>query len=322
MTDDKRTFWEKMEKIDRRWLYLVLLVLTSAGLFIPVEVPVRPDKTSLALYVEFDKVDRDKTIFIQSDWTNSTRGENAGHFEAVIRYMMATERKFVVYSFADPQAPQVARDALRRVIQARGAAGLKKYKHGEDYLVLGYFPNAEAQTFAMATNIRTAWGARKYKNEKGEKRPIFESPVLAGVNDISDVGFLMIVTASGTIDIAIERISGKQVPIGCMCTGVVGPQVLPYFQAKQVVGVAVGLKGVYDFEYMMKYGVNVKDSEGIVKVAYDADPTLVIPAITAGETFGRGKSYYATMHIALLLLIVAVVIGNIGMLVNRKRRKS
>ena len=321
MTDDKRTFWDKMEKVDRRWLYLILLVVTSAGLFIPAEIPVQPDRTSLELYVALTKVPKDKVILVQSDWTNSTRGENAGHFEALLRYMMATDRKFLVYSYADPQAPQVARDALRRIIQERVAANLKEYKHGEDYLVIGYFPNAEAQTFAMATNIKTAWGARKYRDASGQEKSIFDSPVLAGVSDVTDAGFLMIVTASNTIDVAVERLPIGLIPIGCMCTGVVGPQILPYHQAGQVVGVAVGLKGVYDFEYMMKYGVNAKDSDGVTKVTFDM-PGVEIAPITVGETFGRGNDYYATMHIALALLVLAVIVGNIGMAVNRARRKS
>ncbi|MCH7905407.1 MAG: hypothetical protein IH944_12705 [Armatimonadetes bacterium] len=321
MTDDKRTFWDKMEKVDRRWLYLILLVVTSAGLFIPAEIPVKPDKTSLDLYIALTEVPTDKVILVQSDWTNSTRGENAGHFEALLRYMMATDRKFVVYSYADPQAPQVSRDALRRIIQERVDANLKEYKHGVDYLVIGYFPNAEAQTFAMATNLRTAWGARKYRDATGQDRSIFDSPILADVYDVTDAGFLMIVTASNTIDVAVERLSDKNILIGCMCTGVVGPQVLPYHQAGQVIGIAIGLKGVYDFEYMMKYGVNAKDSDGITKVTHD-DPAIEIPAITVGETFGRGNAYYATMHIALALLVLAVLVGNIGMAVNRRRRKS
>ncbi|MEZ5162693.1 MAG: hypothetical protein R2688_02875 [Fimbriimonadaceae bacterium] len=42
--------------------------------------------------------------------------------------------------------------------------------------------------------------------------------------------------------------------------------VLPFYQAKQVNGVAVGLKGVYDLEYCMANGVNIADEDGNIKV--------------------------------------------------------
>jgi hypothetical protein len=311
-----------MESIDKRWLYAVLLVLTSIGLFIPVEVPVKPNQETMDLYLALSKVPTDKTILIQSDWTNSTRGENAGHFEALVRYLMAKKYKFAVYSFGDPQAPQVARDALTRIRLERKEAGLPEYKEWDDYLVIGYFPNAEAQTVSLVNNIRAAWSSKKIKDPttRTERSP-FESPVLKDVRNITDVGFVMIVTASATIDIAVERLSDKNVPMGTMCTGVVGPQVLPYHQAKQVTGVAVGLKGVYDFEYMMTYGVNIPDAKGTLKVAYP-DKSVKIDPITEGATFGRGKSYFATLHIALTLLILAVFAGNLGLLFSTRGGKK
>lgn len=317
-----KNFGDKLQSIDRRWLYAILLVLTSAGLYIPVEIPVRPDKSSIDLYVALTKVSTDKTILVQSDWTISTRGENAGHFEALMRFLMARGYKFVVYSYGDPQAPQVSRDALARILQERKEAGLYEYREWYDYLNIGYFPNAEAQTVAMDNNIRTAWDTKKVRNPVTKSKvDLFQSPVLQDVKSVDDVGFLMIVTASNTIDIAVERLSDNEVPLGSMCTGVVGPQVLPYHQAKQVEGVAVGLKGVYDFEYMMNYGINVEGEDGKKKVIYK-DPGFTFDRIEEGVTFGRGKSYFATLHIALILLILAVLLGNIGLAISKRGRKA
>ncbi len=317
MSEANVSIWEKMQAIDRRWLYAILLVLTSAGLFIPVEVPVEPDGSTLDLYASLAEVDPEKTVLVQSDWTNSTRGENAGHFEALIRFLMARNQKFVVYSYGDPQAPQVARDALTRINQEREAAGRYVYKEFDDYVTLGYFPNAEAQTVSMDNNIRAAWGHKKVKDSTGKDRPCFESPVLQDINSVDDAGYLMIVTASSTIDIAVERLSDNTVPMGAMVTGDVGPQVLPYHQAEQVTGVGVGLKGVYEFEFMMNYGVNYAEGDEKPKVAHP-NREVMIPPVEDSVTFGRGKSYYATLHIALTLLIIAVVVGNLGLALSKK----
>lgn len=316
---EQKTVWQKMQEVDRRVLYLILLVLTSAGLFIPGRVPVDPDQSSKDLYITLMQLDPTKTMLIESDWTQSTRGENAGHTEALLRLVMNRGIKFVVYTLADPQAPQVFRDVLRRMNDERVANGMEPYRPYEDYIDLGYFPNAEGQANSMANDIRKAWAGKKQKNVAGQELDIWTSPVLKDVRKVGDASLLMIVTASATVDIVVERLYGK-VTLACMCTGVTGPGVLPYYQAGQMAGIGIGLKGVYDMEYMLTYGLNVPDKDGKVQVRYPNKSQIRIEPLPMPITFGRGAGYYATLHVALILLILAVALGNLGMFFGRPRK--
>jgi hypothetical protein len=319
MSKPEKSFWDKAQAIDRRVLYAVLILCTAVSLFFKTEIPVNPDESSKDLYVTLMTMDPQKTVLIESDWTNSTRGESAGHFEALMRILMNRDIKFVVYAIADPQAPQVARDAMRRILDERKAQGLREYKIWTDYLDLGYFPNAEGHLQAVGNNIRTAWGGRKEFDETGKEREVFESPVLSGVRSVGDASLLVVVSASSTVDIAVERLYGK-VPLGFMVTGVMGPNALPYYQARQIVGMAVGLKGVYDVEYMMKYGVNyVAEGQERPKVKHKDDAVLIAP-VTTGTTFGRGASYFLPLHVALTLMILAIIVGNVAMFASRKKK--
>ena len=319
MSKPEKSFWEKAQAIDRRVLYAVLIVCTVISLFFETEIPVNPDNESKDLYVSLMTIDPDKTVLIESDWTNSTRGESAGHFEALMRILMNRNIKFVLYSIADPQAPQVARDALLRIQEEREAQGLKVYEPWVDYLDLGYFPNAEGHLQAVGNNIRTAWGGRKERDESGVERDVFTSPVLSGVNVVGDASLLIVCSASATIDIAVERLYGK-VPLGFMVTGVMGPNALPYYQAQQIVGMGVGLKGVYDVEYMMTYGVNyVPEGATKAKVQYKQE-SVTIPPVTQGKTFDRGARYFLPLHVALTLMILAIILGNVAMFASRKKK--
>lgn len=310
------TIWEKAQNVDRRVLYAILIVLCSIGLFIKIPIPTDPDPSSKAFYSAIMSVPEGKTVIVQTDWTNSTRGESMGHFETLLRLMMDRKLKFVFYSAADPAAPQVARTVLARILQERKDQNLPVYEIGNDYLDLGYFANAEATNTSMATDLRSAWKGKKTKVAgKSGDVDIFASPVLKDVKSISDAGMMVVVTASASIDIAVQRLN-KKVKIGALVTGVVGPSVLPFFQAKQVVGVGVGLKGVYDMEYLMANGINVPDKDGKILVKGDKQ----VEKITEGTTFGRGSQYYGTLHIALLLLILAVVMGNVAMFMSRRRK--
>lgn len=311
------SFFEKIQNIDRRILYAILAVCCTLGLFITVEIPTDPDPSSKDLYAAIMEIPQDKTVLVQTDWTNSTRGESMGHFENLMRLLMARKLKFVFYSAADPIAPQVARTVITRINQERLDAGLEAYQIGEDYLDLGYFPNAEATNTNMGEDLRKAWKDKTTKMPGSDDVDIFKSPVLQNVKKIDDAGMMIVVTASASIDVAVQRLN-KQVKIGSMVTGVVGPSVLPFHQAKQVVGVAVGLKGVYDMEYMMKYGINYPEGEAKPKVALTGAPT--VGPVPEGKSLARGASYYGTLHIALTLLILAVVLGNVAMFASRKRK--
>ena len=319
MSKPESKFWDKAQAIDRRFLYGILIVLTALSLFVKAEIPVNPDPSSKDLYAALMNLDTSKTVLVESDWTNSTRGETAGHFEALLRILMDREIKFVIYAIADPQAPQVARDALLRIKQEREEQKLKVYEPWTDYLDIGYFPNAEGHLQAIGNNIRTAWAGKKERNENNVETDIFQSPVLKDINVVGDASMLVVISASNTIDYAVERLYGK-VPMGFMVTGVMGPNALPYHQSGQVVGMAVGLKGVYDIEYMMKYGVNVKDAKGKVRVEYEKDGNSpVIEPITIGTTMDRGRKYFFPLHIALGLMILAVILGNVAMFATRKK---
>ncbi|MCG9894127.1 MAG: hypothetical protein MH204_01465, partial [Fimbriimonadaceae bacterium] len=141
------------------------------------------------------------------------------------------------------------------------------------------------------------------------------------VNRIEDVAAVIYVTASNTIDIGIQRLSGR-VTLLCMCTGVVGPTLLPYWSAGQLSGIAIGLKGVYDNEMMMAYGVNVRPPDGgNPRVTY-TKLEGEIPPIPGYVHAGRGKTYYAALNLALTLMVLAVIVGNIAMFLAERQRKA
>ncbi|MES1147368.1 MAG: hypothetical protein ABUL49_01320, partial [bacterium] len=68
---------------------------------------------------------------------------------------------------------------------------------------------------------------------------------------------------------------------------------------------------------MMKYGVNHVDAaSGQIKVP--ADRPGEIPPVKEGVTTSRANKYYLTLHVALVVRILAVALGNITMILSRK----
>ncbi len=308
MSTAQTTLGEKLQSLPKPALYLVLILLTSVPLLVKITIPNKEAKPSANFYTMVTgtvdptfpafttSIDATKPVLIQTDWTTSTRGESAGQFKSLMRILMIRNIKFCFYSAGDPQAPQVALDYISDINEERVKAGLRPYERWKDYVDAGYFPGAEAICNAIQNNFGTAFKNVQDQDAEGAESSVFESPVLKGVRKVSDFSVMILVTGSNTSNIAIERI--KSVPMIMMVTGVMGPETQVYYDSGQLKGLVTGLKGLYDMESLMD-----KDPQFKGKVT----------------TLDNGAKYYPTLHIALLLMIIAIIIGNVGMFMTKKR---
>ncbi len=302
----EKSLGEKLQSINRSTLFLILIICTSVPLFFPVKLPNRTDAPSQDLYQKLMTLPEGSTVLVQSDWTNSTRGESGGQFNALMRILMRRHIKACIYTAADPQAPEVARNAIAELNKQQDAAQLPEYKEWEDWVHLGFFPSAEGTSVSFGTDVRKAFAGKKATSPSGSKEDVFQSPVLKNIHAVRDFPLMILITASNTSNVAIERLYGK-VPLAMMVTGVMGPETQVYYDSHQLVGLSKGLKGVYDIENMMQDGA---------KIGGQSFPPFTGPGVINKDL---GTRYYPTLHAALLLLIVAVVIGNVGMFLSRKR---
>src|SRR5579859_5664168 len=79
----------------RLTLFALLFIVSSVLLF-PivrdyVKVGNKPTKMTIDLYSTLMSVPNGSTVLVQTDWTNSTRGESGGQFEALMRILMRKE---------------------------------------------------------------------------------------------------------------------------------------------------------------------------------------------------------------------------------------
>lgn len=299
-----RNLGARLQSLPKPAIYFILILVTTIPLFFKMKVPNTPDPASIDLYTRLMTLPTDKPILIASDWTGSTRGESKGAFNAIVKILMRRGIKFAIYSTGDPQAPRVYQDAIAELNAERVRRGEKPFERWNDWVNVGYFPGSEAATNGIATDIRATFGGRK-ENAPGQgQRDVLGSPVFQGVNKVSDFSLLLVITASKTSNFTIERIKKGQPPLAMAVTGVMVPETNNFYQSGQIIGFAGGLKGVYDLEGLMDTGIPT------------ANPP--IPGFPGMENAGQGTAYYPTLHFAMFLLIVMVVIGNVGMFLSRR----
>ena len=309
------TLGRRLQSLPKFAIYAMLFILTTIPLFVPMNVPNKPDTSTIDFYQAVMRLPEGSRILLASDWTNSTRGESGGQFTALIRILARKKIKAAIYSVADPQAPQVAIDAIGVVNAERRKAGLPEWKRWDDWVKVGYFPQAESALSGISNNLVGAFqGKRDTKPGSGDT-DVFQSPPLAGARSVKDFPLLVLITASQTSTFTVERMSGK-LPLAFMVTGVMGPESQVFYNSRQIVGLSIGTKGVYDMETLMESGVNVPGKDGKVTVVAPGKPKT--PGFPGQPNIGRGTLYYPTLHFALAALILMVILGNVGMFLSKR----
>jgi hypothetical protein len=322
--DKQPTLGDRLQSLPKGVLYLILIVVMSIPLVFMkgCKVPGKTEESTVDLFYKLMTLPEGSTVLLSSDWTNSTAGESAGQFDSLMRILMRRNIKVCIFTSADPQAPQVARDELMVLNEERKKEGDKPYEQWNDYLILGYFPNAEGTLNAIRSNVRKAFEGKK-KLPPGETVPrdVFLSPVLQNIKRVEDFQMVLVITASKTSNITIERLSDKlsaDGKLGMMVTGVMGPETQVYYASGQLVGLSKGLKGVFELEQMMGKGLNNPDF-ATAEIRSEKYKDTPIQGFPGKQNEGKGTKYYPTLHFALGLLILAVIIGNIGMAMSRRQ---
>lgn len=314
---------QKLLNLNRYAMYALLMIVVSIPLFMPASLTTIPTLTTSNtqdLYIELMNIPEGKTILLESDWTVSTRGESAGALEAFLKIARLKNLKFVLFSGADPQAPQVAQNVINRLNVQFEKNGLKPLEKWNDYVEVGFFPDVEAFWQTVAKNPRRVFvGKTGFDPVTKQDRDVYESPVLKDIRSPKDLGMVINITASGTSDIIVQRMSGKGAKLAAMVTGVMAPEAMVYYASKQMVGLSGGLRGVVELETMMARGVNYSPDgkEPFVKAPQYNGKIEPMPA--SYQPYARGMNYFASLHAALILLILSVVLGNVGMIMTRKR---
>jgi hypothetical protein len=310
----KQSMGERLQSLPKPIIYLILILCTSIPLFVEIEVPNEPVESTIDYYAQLMALPEGSTVLLMSDWTGSTRGESKGAFRSTMKVLMRKNAKVAIFSTADPQAPRVAQDAINELNEERKRKNLPTFNRWENWVNLGYFPDAEAAINGLANDLKGAFNGRKDFPPNSPPRDVFQSPVLQGKRRVEDFPLMLVITASKTSNFTVERVSGRA-PLAFAVTGVMVPETQVFYQSKQITGFCGGLKGVYDLEQLMESGINFPDKAS-AKIKSDKHDT--VEGFPDPSNKGQGTRYYPTLHVALALMIIMVIIGNVGMILVKR----
>jgi hypothetical protein len=157
--------------------------------------------------------------------------------------------------------------------------------YGKDYVNLGYRPGYTALIVGIGKEIRD------YFNVDYKGVPIDSFEFMRSVHTYRDIGLLADLAHGATADAWVQYAGGRyNVPIIIGCTGVNAPGMYAYLRAHQIKGIIGGLQGASEYEAL---------------VQKPGSATLGMPAQSAAHG----------------LIILLLIIGNVGYIVSRRKKK-
>ena len=287
-------FFDFLLGLDRRWIYLFVLVSLITPIVVPIGLPVTTTESTRKAFEFVEALKPGDVVWISFDYGPSSAPENDPMAEAFMRQCFLKKVKVIVCALYPLGGLGLANSAVARVV-----AEVPGLTYGVDYVNLGYKDGAAAVMRRLGDNIGEAFPT----DVSG--KPIGQFPIMNGIHDIHQVAAVFTVP-TGIIGeywiTLVHQQFGTPVIIGP--TAVSAPKYYAYLNAGQLVGMLSGMKGAAEYEKLLQAKYPQLDR-------YYHD--------TKYFTATKGMDGQTVLHTVILLFIF---LGNVAYLRTRRRRAA
>lgn len=286
-----------LERIDRRVIYLLVVVTLYYPLALNWRLEPAPMKSSSAFFNVVSKLEKDsgKIVLVAIDWEAGTQAENLPQTEVALEHLLRKRIPFALISitpFATPFMEKIPLDIVERL---RAELPNEYWSYGKDWVNLGYQPGGMVmiQGIAKSKDLAALLKTDSYAT------PLKMLPAFAKISSVADVSLLMEFTGlSGAMSTWVQAFQSDEhkVPFVHGCTSITIPEAYNYFSAGQIVGLFEGVAGAAWYE----------------KLLSDRYPERVE---------GKSNRNNTSLAVAQILIMLLVIIGNAAAFFRSKVRQ-
>lgn len=232
----------RLMNLDRRVIYVFVFLGVLISLLVEFSFPIKATSTVRSIYAEIERVaDEGGPVLFAFDYGPGSEPELQPMAIALLRHAFSRDLKVVAVCLW-PDAPGLANQALT------ATAGEFNKVYGVDYAFLGYKPGAASVVINMGQDFHSAFP----RDVNGTRADSLE--VTRDIHTLKDFSFVFDLAAGSSIDewwIPYGQEKYK-FHLGAGCTAVMAPDLFPYLQSKQLVGLIGGLAGAAEYESLVK----------------------------------------------------------------------
>jgi hypothetical protein len=283
-------YFEKLMKLDRRWIFLFLILVCIVTYAIKFEVPILVEPETKHIYDKIDGLRVGEIVMVAIDYDPNNLAELHPMTYTIVEHCWRRKLR-VIFTALSQNGPGMADQAIRDIsdtlLQDKTYNGVlfpgREIRSGIDYCFLGYKPYYALVILAMGQDFRLPFPADYYGV------PLDSLPMMRGVLNYSQVALVVDLSGGNITDAWISYGQGRfGFDLALGLTGVMTAQYYPYLGSGQVIGIMGGLLGAAQYEQLA-------DNPGLAKD-------------------GMRVQLYA--HIVIILFIV---MGNVGFFMGRRK---
>jgi hypothetical protein len=285
--------FDRMMTLDRRWIFLLLIIVCIVTYVIPFEIPILVEREVEVIYDFIDSLPPGDIVMIAIDYDPNNLAELHPMAYAVTEHCWRKNLKLIFTSLSQNgpgMADQLIRDVSDSLLLDKTYNGVsyegREIVSGVDYAFLGYKPYFALVILGMGQDFRLPFPNDYYGV------PLDSLPMMRGVINYDQVACVIDLSGANITDYWISYGQGRfNFKLALGLTGVMTAQYYPYLGSGQVFGIMGGLSGAAQYE----------------KLADNSELA----------TDGMRVQLFA--HIVIILFIL---VGNIGFFVDRAKRKK
>ncbi len=233
-------FWEKVSKLDRRWIYSAVAITVIIPLIWRIDFPVGITPEAKQLFDAVEALPDGSTVMLTFDYYASALPETEPASRAALHHLFRKNCKVVTMTTIPLGGPTISERVTRDM------AKLYDKVYGIDYVNLGYKANYVAVLSGMGSSIEDIYPA----DNSGTK--LADLPIIQNIKNYDDIDFIFVVADNAIVDYWISIVNAQyNTPVGASVTAVSAPKYYPLVTSGQMTGLLGGMKGAAEYEIMV-----------------------------------------------------------------------
>jgi len=286
-------FWKALLAIDRRWIFVFVFLALTVPMFMEVDFDLAISSEVSSIYDAFNELQPGSKVLMSFDYDPPSAPELQPMADAIMKYCLKKRLKVIIIGLW-PQGPIQANQAIQKAF-SEPDINEEDYVYGVDYVNLGFQAGNEFVIQRMGSSFSEMF-KKDYAGNRYE-----ELPLVRGIKNFNDIDFSFNFSAGypGTVEWVQVAVDRYHVRLAAGNTAVQAPQVYPYFNAGQLVGLAGGMRGAAELE-----SVFAKQESGTI------------------DYKDKGTKYMFSQTIAHAVVMFFIVIGNLAYFILGRNKKK
>lgn len=280
--------YEFLSRIDRRWIFLVTVLVMSISIIAQLKFPEIPSQRVQDVFKAIESLPDGSRVVLSFDYDPASAGELDPMAAAFTRHCGLKRHKIFFMGLWPGGVPLMQQkiDML--------TSDYAPYEYGRDYVNLGYKPGGEGVIKLVVTNLRQICPS----DSRGTD--LDSIPLTKDIKNFQQCDLLISVSAGsvGAKEWVLYAATPYNIKTVAGSTGVQAPGLYPYIPS-QLKGLLAAIKGAAEYEQTL----------------LDRYPQLAeVPSAREAQ---RRMGPQLVMHLWIILLII---VGNWIFFVGRKRQ--